>query len=123
MTLDLGFLVSVWIFPPTFTKEFCNYATDKEDSRRSVSGGIHMVGETIINWIVSKTQASVTLSSTETEYCGLALGATQVKLVHQLLEEMAECKTLRRILEDNMGAIFLVKNQQQVGRRTKHIDL
>jgi hypothetical protein len=40
-----------------------NYATDKED-RRSVSGGVHAVGGTIINWM-SKTQASVTLLSTE----------------------------------------------------------
>ncbi len=97
-----------------------NYATDKED-RRSVSGGIHTVGGTIINWM-SKTQASVTLSSTEAEYGSLASGATQVKFVQQLLEEIAECKTPGIILEDNTGAIFLVKNQQ-VGSRTKHIDV
>jgi hypothetical protein len=97
-----------------------NYATDKED-RRSVSGGIHTVGGTIINWM-SKTQASVTLSSTEAEYGSLASGATQVKFVQQLLEEIAECKTPGIILEDNTGAIFLVKNQQ-VGTRTKHIDV
>jgi hypothetical protein len=29
-----------------------------------------------------------------------------------LLEEIAECKTPGIILEDNTGAIFLVKNQQ-----------
>jgi hypothetical protein len=39
-----------------------NYTTDKED-RRSVSGGIHTAGWTIINWM-SKMQLSVTLSST-----------------------------------------------------------
>jgi hypothetical protein len=39
-----------------------NYATDNE-ARRSVNGGIHMVGGTIINWMY-KTQASVTLLST-----------------------------------------------------------
>jgi hypothetical protein len=97
-----------------------NYATDKED-RRSVSGGIHTVGGTIINWML-KTQASVTLSSTEAEYGSLASGATQVKFVQQLLEEIAECKTPGIILEDNTGAIFLVKNQQ-VGSQTKHTDL
>jgi hypothetical protein len=97
-----------------------NYATDKED-RRSVSGGVHTVGGTIINWM-SKTQASVTLSSTEAEYASLAAGATQVKFVQQLLEEIAECITPGIILEDNTGAIFLVKNQQ-VGSRTKHIDV
>jgi hypothetical protein len=97
-----------------------NYATDKED-RRSVSGGIHTVGGTIINWM-SKTQSSVTLSSCEAEYGSLASGATQVKFVQQLLEEIAECKTPGIIMEDNTGAIFLVKNQQ-VGSRTKHIDV
>jgi hypothetical protein len=97
-----------------------NYATDKED-RRSVSGGIHTVGGTIINWM-SKTQASVTLSSTEAEYASLASGATQVKFVQQLLQEIADCTTPGIILEDNTGAIFLVKNQQ-VGSRTKHIDV
>jgi hypothetical protein len=97
-----------------------NYATDKED-RRSVSGGIHTVGGTIINWM-SKTQASVTLSLTEAEYASLASGATQVKFVQQLLEEIADCTTPGIILEDNTGAIFLVKNRQVV-IRIKHIDV
>jgi hypothetical protein len=52
----------------------------------------------------------------------LASRATQVKFVQQLLEEIAECITPGIILEDNTGAIFLVKNQQ-VGSRTKHIDV
>jgi hypothetical protein len=69
-----------------------------------------------------KTQESVTLSSTEAEYCSLASGATQVTFVLQLLEEIVECKTPGIILEDNTGAIFLVKNQQ-VGSRTKHVDV
>jgi hypothetical protein len=97
-----------------------NYATDKTD-RRSVSGGLHTVGGTLINWM-SKTQASVTLSSTEAEYVSLASGATEVKFVQQLLEEIAECNTPGIIMEDNTGAIFLVKNQQ-VSSRTKHIDV
>jgi hypothetical protein len=96
------------------------YATDKED-QRSVSGGIHTVRGTIINWM-SKTQASVTLSTMEAEYASLAAGATQVKFVQQLLQEIADCETPGIILEDNTGAIFLVKNQQ-VESRTKHIDI
>jgi hypothetical protein len=98
-----------------------NYATDKED-RRSVSGGIRTMGGTIINWM-SKTQASVALSSTEAEYMSLVSGAMQVKFVQQLLAEIAECTTPGGIiLEDNTGAIFLVKNQQ-VGSCTKHINV
>ncbi len=119
MMLDLGFSCFFLDFPSNIYKRAQQLCQHRQEDRRSVSGGIHMVGETIINWM-SKTQAWVTLSSTETEYCGLALGAMQVKFVQQLLEEIAECKTPGRILKDNTGAIFLVKNQQ-VGRRTKHI--
>jgi hypothetical protein len=71
---------------------------------------------------MSKTQASITLSSTEAEYASLASGATQVKFVQQLLSKIAECKTPGIILEDNAGAIFLVKNQQG-GSRNKYINV
>jgi hypothetical protein len=97
-----------------------NYATDKE-TRRSVSGAIHTIGGTIVNWM-SKTQQSVTLSSTEAEYVSLATGACEVKFIQQLLKEIAFCTTPGILLEDNTGAIYLVKNQQ-VGQRTKHIDV
>jgi hypothetical protein len=84
-----------------------NYATVKEDRRSVVIGGIYTVGGTIINWM-SKTQALVTLSSTEAEYASLASGFTQVKFVQQLLKENAECTTQGIILEDNTaGSNFL----------------
>jgi hypothetical protein len=97
-----------------------NYATEKE-TRRSVSGAIHTIGGTIVSWM-SKTQQSVTLSSTEAEYVSLATGACECKFIQQLLEEIAFCTTPGILLEDNTGAIYLVKNQQ-VGQRTKHIDV
>ena len=97
-----------------------NYATDK-DTRRSVSGGIHTLGGSIVSW-VSKTQTSTTLSSTEAEYVSLSMGAQEVKFMQMLLEELVETKTPGIILEDNTGAIYLVRNQQ-VGQRTKHIDV
>jgi hypothetical protein len=71
---------------------------------------------------MSRTQVLVTLSSTEAEYASLASGATQVKFVQQLLEEIVECITPGIILEDNLGKIVMVKNQQ-VGSRTKHINV
>ena len=46
-----------------------------------------------------------------------------MKFIQQLLLEIADCETPGIILEDNTGAIFLVKNQQEVGSRTKHIDV
>jgi hypothetical protein len=59
---------------------------------------------------------------TEAEYRSLESGATQANFLQQLPEEIAECKNPGIILEDNTGAIFLVKNQQ-VGSQTKHIDV
>jgi hypothetical protein len=97
-----------------------NYATDKETCK-SVSGAIHTIGGTIVNWL-SKTQQSVTLSSMEAEYDSLASGACECKFIQQLLDEIAFFTTPGILLEDNMGAIYLVKNQQ-VGQRTKHIDM
>ena len=97
-----------------------NYATNKED-RRSVTGAIYTLGGMITNWL-SKTQPIVTLSSCEAEYCSLATAAQELIFMQMLLKEFGLCKTPGMILEDNTGAIFLVKNQQ-VGARTKHIDV
>ena len=73
------------------------------------------------NWF-SQTQRSVTLSSTEAEYCALATGAQEAVFQSMLLEEIIGHRLPSILLEDNTGAIFLVKNQQ-VGPRTKHIDV
>jgi hypothetical protein len=97
-----------------------NYATNLDD-RRSVTGAIFTVGGTITNWI-SKTQGSVTLSSSEAEYVAIATAAQEVRFTQQLLEEIITCVKPAIIYEDNTGAIFLVKNQQ-VGQRTKHISI
>jgi hypothetical protein len=97
-----------------------NYAMNKED-RRSVSGHIHTVGGTIVSWM-SNTQQTVALSSCEAEYISLASGAQEVKFLQMLLGEIMYCEQPGILLEDNTGAIFLLKNLH-VGQRTKHIDL
>ena len=97
-----------------------DYATDKE-TRRSVSGAIHTMGGMITNW-TSKTQPTVALSSTEAEYYSLTYGAQEIMFATMLIAEVAEVELPGVILEDNTGAIFLVKNKQ-VGQRTKHIDI
>jgi hypothetical protein len=97
-----------------------NYATDKGD-RRSVSGGLHTLGGMITNWNCT-TQKSVTLSSTEAEYVSMAKGLQETLFSQMLLKEIAHCEISAVMLEDDTGAIFLVKNQQ-VGTRTKHIDM
>jgi hypothetical protein len=52
----------------------------------------------------------------------MASGACEVKFLQQLLNEIAFCTMPGILLEDNTGAIYLVRNQQ-VGQRTKHIDV
>ena len=98
-----------------------DYATNKTD-RRSVTGCIMTLGGgTITNWF-SQTQRTTTLSSTEAEYCALATGAQDAMFQSMLLEEITGKRVPVILLEDNTGAIFLVKNHQ-VGARTKHIDI
>ncbi len=97
-----------------------NYATDKE-SRRSVSGNLHTMGGCITNWLCN-TQSNVTLSTTEAEYQSMSKGLQETLFSQMLIKEIGGCFYSAIILEDNTGAIFLVKNQQ-VGARTKHIDI
>jgi len=99
-----------------------DYATNK-DTRRSVSGFVMTVGGALVSW-VSRTQKSITLSSTEAEFVALSLCATEAMFVDMLLEELVGRSSVEKMLihEDNTGAIFLVNNDQ-VGQRTKHIDV
>ena len=97
-----------------------NYATNKED-RRSITGAIFTVGGIITNWI-SKTQPVVTLASTDAEYYALTTAAQEVIFTQQLLSEISQPILPGILLEDNTGAIFLVKNKQ-VSSRTKHISI
>ena len=114
----------VIIRKPKVLKEvmFCdsNYATDKE-TRKSVSGLVATLGGKLLT-CSSKTQRTVTLSSTEAEYVALSACAQEVKFVSMLLEEMTEVGKPSVIYEDNQGVIFLAKNRQ-VGIRKKHIDI
>jgi hypothetical protein len=71
---------------------------------------------------MSKTQQTVVLSSCEAEYISLASGAQEVKFLQMLLSEIIYCVQPGILLEDNTGAIFLLKNSH-VGQRTKHIDI
>ena len=97
-----------------------SYTTDK-DSRRSVSGMVCTLGGLVVN-CSSRTQKTCTLSSTESEYVALGECGQDLKFVCMFLHELGIGKMPGIIYEDNEGAIFLAKNQQ-VGMRTKHIDI
>jgi hypothetical protein len=99
-----------------------DWASDKED-RKSISGYITTIGGCLVNWS-SRKQDCVTLSSTEAEVVAAAAATTDMIHVQQLLGEIFPIAQLRKMLlrEDNMGAIFIIKNQS-IGQRTKHIDI
>ena len=101
---------------------FCdsNYATEK-DTRKSVSGLFDTLGGTLLTCL-SKTQKTVTLSSTEAEYVALSACEHEVKVVSMFMGETTKVKNPSVIYEDNQGEIFLAKNRQ-VGFCTKHIDI
>ena len=97
-----------------------NYATNKED-RKSVSGLLFFLGGILINWL-SRTQAFVTLSSTEAELGAQVTGIQEVVFEIQLLEELGIGIKPAIMLINNTGAIYLIKNHQ-VSQCTKHISV
>ena len=97
-----------------------NYC-DASYGKKSVSGMIGTLGGLMTSWC-SRTIKTTTLSSTESEYVALSECGQELKFVCMLLEEIGISKFPGIIYEDNEGAIFLAKNQQ-VGMRTKHIDV
>jgi hypothetical protein len=97
-----------------------NYAQDPND-RKSISGRINTVGGILSNW-TSKKKGAVTLSSTEAEYYSLSECAQESILAQNLLKELIMIKQTAIIYDENLGVIFLTKNQQ-VSQRTKHIDI
>jgi len=97
-----------------------NYATSTID-RRSVSGGLTVLGGMICNWM-SKTQPTVALSSTEAEYGGSGTNVQELLFMNSILDELGVREGPAVLLVDNEGAIFLVRNQA-TSQRTKHIDV
>ena len=96
---------------------------DNPDTRKSTSAYMGTIGgSALINWI-SKGQPIVTVSSTEAEYVALSNGSKETKFITNLLTEVTNVIMPSLLSEDNTGAIFLSKNPQQVGLRTKHIDV
>ena len=65
-----------------------NYATDN-DTRKSVSGLVATLGGILLTCF-SKTQRTMTLSSTEAEYVALTACAQEVKFISMFLGEMTE---------------------------------
>jgi hypothetical protein len=97
-----------------------NYATC-EETRRSISGGINTLGGTVIGWS-SKKQPIVSLSSAEAELISYTEGCQSARFVQQLLGEILGSEPTAVIFEDNIGCIYLIRNQK-TSARTKHMDV
>ena len=98
-----------------------DYGGDR-DTRRSVSGYIIMVNGCVVSWR-SRGQKSVTLSSSEAEYVAASETVTEMLFIKNILEGMGETVILPMKLKvDNVGAIYMAKNQTP-GQRTKHVDI
>ena len=71
----------------------------------------------------SKSQRSVTLSSSEAEYMALSEVAKEIKFVYQLLQSIGiDIELPITVKVDNVGAIFMSENTLTSGR-TKHVDV
>jgi hypothetical protein len=75
----------------------------------------------ITNW-TSKKQQSISLSSLEAEYQALSVCTQEAVFTRNLVEELPGQNKPALIYEDNLGTIFLFKDQQ-VSSRSKHIDV
>lgn len=92
------------------------------DTRRSTSGILHRVGNSLIDWS-SKLQPTVSLSTTEAEYRVLTDASKDVIHLRRLLQELGvDITKPTQILSDNESYIKLGDNPVSHAR-TKNIEI
>ncbi|GKB66510.1 hypothetical protein Tco_0927922, partial [Tanacetum coccineum] len=95
--------------------------TGCEDTRRSTSGSIQLLGDRLVSWS-SKRQKSVAISSTEAEYIALSGCCAQVLWMRSQLTDYGFGFNKIPMYCDNKSAIALCCNNVQHSR-SKHIDI
>lgn len=92
------------------------------DTRRSISGILHQLGNATIGWS-SKMQPTVSLSSTEAEYKVLTDAAKDIIHLRRLIQELGfDGTNPTSLMSDNQSCIKLVHNPI-LHARMKHIDI
>lgn len=92
------------------------------DTRRSTSGFCIFLGDSLISWS-SKRQTTVSRSSAEAEYRGVANAVAECTWLRQLLGEL-HCRVPQATIAycDNISSVYMSKNPVH-HKRTKHIEL
>ena len=100
-----------------------NFAS-KNTYRRFVSAGVVMCAGACVSFF-SRTQKSITLSSTEGEYVAMAAGIKEtifVRYIWSFIFPNRDDVGCTLVKEDNVGAIYLAKNSATTPN-SKHIDI
>lgn len=93
----------------------------RSDDRRSYTGYLFKVGNSIVSW-ESRKQRTVALSSTEAEYMCLSDSCKEALFLCKFLEELFQKPFKVTIFNDNQSAQKLCMNSM-FHARTKHIDI
>ena len=121
LTYDSGILVNFKGLWKIIAYSDSDFAGDR-DLRRSVTGFSIHIGNCLISW-KSRSQKTVTLSSTEAEYVAVSEVCMEIMFVKQILEFFKiKVEFPITVHCDNVGAIFLGYNQKN-SQRTKHVDI